>query len=180
MTRAARPVDKVVQFRHAETISRFCDTFYIAKPEAAKIFADLMRWMWMMGTQPRAAKIPPVPVIDEMWHTFLVFTKDYTAFSQKYFGQFVHHVPIPSTTKRRDQKRAAHDPAAAKEKVRNQLLRRISTVWDILGEGVALRWYVTYAQRYDETFLLHRRSKHRHAPEIPASLVERAAQFERD
>lgn len=31
--------------------------------------------------------------IDDMWHTFLLFTKDYADFCEKYFGEFIHHFP---------------------------------------------------------------------------------------
>lgn len=32
-------------------------------------------------------------IIDEMWHTFILLTKDYAAFCQQYFGEFMHHEP---------------------------------------------------------------------------------------
>jgi hypothetical protein len=31
--------------------------------------------------------------VDEVWHEFVLFTWEYTAFSKKYFGRYVHHAP---------------------------------------------------------------------------------------
>lgn len=33
------------------------------------------------------------PVVDEVWHTFILFTRDYANFCQDVFGFFVHHTP---------------------------------------------------------------------------------------
>jgi hypothetical protein len=31
--------------------------------------------------------------IDELWHTFVIFTREYAQFCQAVAGQFLHHVP---------------------------------------------------------------------------------------
>lgn len=37
------------------------------------------------------------PEVDEVWHTFILFTRDYAAFCEEVFGSFLHHQPaIPS------------------------------------------------------------------------------------
>lgn len=38
------------------------------------------------------------PIIDEVWHAFLLHTRDYQAFCQKAYGRFVHHRPNTPTT----------------------------------------------------------------------------------
>ena len=35
----------------------------------------------------------PSQVTDELWHEFILFTKNYDAFCRKAFGQFLHHTP---------------------------------------------------------------------------------------
>lgn len=32
--------------------------------------------------------------VDELWHTFVIFTRDYAAFCDKVAGQFLHHIPV--------------------------------------------------------------------------------------
>jgi hypothetical protein len=33
------------------------------------------------------------PIVDEVWHAFILFTKDYAAFCDDVFGRFIHHAP---------------------------------------------------------------------------------------
>lgn len=42
----------------------------------------------------RGHNIPmPSVVVDEVWHEFILHTRDYEAFCEKYLGFFLHHVP---------------------------------------------------------------------------------------
>lgn len=38
------------------------------------------------------------PRIDEVWHAFILFTREYADFCQAVFGEFIHHVPRTSRT----------------------------------------------------------------------------------
>lgn len=35
----------------------------------------------------------PSQVVDDLWHEFILFTRDYADFCQRAFGQFLHHTP---------------------------------------------------------------------------------------
>lgn len=41
----------------------------------------------------------PSKEIDEMWHDFILFTKDYSEFCITYFGKFIHHYPMDGSEK---------------------------------------------------------------------------------
>lgn len=36
--------------------------------------------------------------VDEVWHQFILFTKQYHTFCEKFFGDYIHHVPNTSFT----------------------------------------------------------------------------------
>ena len=38
------------------------------------------------------------PLVDEVWHQFILFTRHYTKFCQEVFGYYVHHLPATSYT----------------------------------------------------------------------------------
>lgn len=38
----------------------------------------------------------PSKELDGVWHTFILFTKDYYSFCNNYLGSFVHHIPFIS------------------------------------------------------------------------------------
>jgi hypothetical protein len=44
-------------------------------------------------TQISASSIAPIPIADDFWHEFILFTKDYFAFCGKHFGRYIHHQP---------------------------------------------------------------------------------------
>ena len=37
-------------------------------------------------------------IVDEVWHAFILFTKDYTVFTNKVFGRYLHHQPNTNRT----------------------------------------------------------------------------------
>ncbi len=39
----------------------------------------------------------PSKEVDELWHTFILFTADYREFCYKYLGQFLDHVPLDNS-----------------------------------------------------------------------------------
>ena len=52
--------------------------------------------------------------IDEMWHTFVLFTQPYAAFCQRYFGRFIHHAPSTRVEREGEQALWQSDPEAAR------------------------------------------------------------------
>lgn len=70
-------------------------------------FAELMKFFWIsvkLLSEKKYNKklnfdiliIPEIAEIDDMWHTFILFTRLYERFSIQYFGQFLHHNPPTS------------------------------------------------------------------------------------
>lgn len=142
--RVRRPsLDVVLAYRNPDVVDRFVDEWDVTPREARAIFADMLRYLWLV---PRAAhEIGPVPIIDTMWHTFLMFTEDYTRWSRATFGGMLHHIPVTERAKRSQGHQTRGELAAA-------IQRDVATVHAELGEKVALRWYVLYADRYDTEF----------------------------
>ncbi|MGE3611766.1 MAG: hypothetical protein AB7I27_19410 [Bacteriovoracaceae bacterium] len=65
-----------------------------------------------------------------MWHIFLLYTKDYMEFCDKYFKQYIHHLPdiVPNMPQ---------DPEAFEQ----NLSRFLNYCFDHLGEDVVKRWF---------------------------------------
>ncbi|HEY1903072.1 MAG TPA: hypothetical protein VGG56_11600 [Terracidiphilus sp.] len=64
----------------------------------------------------------PMAFVDEVWHTFILFTEEYANFCSCYLGKFLHHKPITSRTD--EQQRATLDFYEVYEEVFGQDLRR--------------------------------------------------------
>lgn len=67
--------------------------------EAEQLFNDLLAWFWLSYQRKKNNKptylFGPLLSLDEMWHTFILNTRDYVDFSMNYFGEYHHHEPEP-------------------------------------------------------------------------------------
>jgi hypothetical protein len=53
---------------------------------------EYKRYISLLLFYPKSRR-PISAFVDEMWHTHLLFTKDYSSFSNAIIGQFIHHCP---------------------------------------------------------------------------------------
>jgi hypothetical protein len=81
----------VMAFEHHELIERFKRKLGLAEHEAHQLFADTKRYLYLCVVEGKL--LAPPSVIDQGWHEFLMYTKDYQDFCLRYFGKFVHHTP---------------------------------------------------------------------------------------
>ena len=77
-------------------------------------------------------------VIDEMWHVFLLFSRDYAEFCSRYFPEFVHHVPKPST-----ELSSPDDPSW-----RENLRKDDEYIYDRLGAETLVKWCQAYPEKF--------------------------------
>jgi len=56
---------------------------------------EFRRYMALVGLGYRRLGMLS-PEVDEVWHTFILFTREYAAFCREAFGEFIHHVPRTS------------------------------------------------------------------------------------
>jgi hypothetical protein len=55
---------------------------------------------------PSARLSMPSVLVDDMWHKFLLHTRDYAAFCDAAFGRFLHHEPESTLTRTRQPRTA--------------------------------------------------------------------------
>lgn len=95
------------QYRQNEVLKRYAKDYphNHLPPESA--WQELMKYFWLCQKHKLEKEQFPdskqldfvcsmhreMHELDDMWHSFLLYTKDYHAFCSQYFGQFIHHVP---------------------------------------------------------------------------------------
>ena len=84
----------VLHYEHPALIERLRQELEISMVEADQLFADTKKFLVLCGTADE--RLAPSPRIDECWHRFLLFTRDYAEFCQRFFGRFIHHQPKTS------------------------------------------------------------------------------------
>ena len=150
-------LSKVLKYKNPEVVARFCKEQGVSKKNATVIFKDLLRFLWLSNRKhylnskrkDQVYDLHPFPmlfafvIVDEMWHTFILFTGDYVNFCQKYFRKSIlHHVPESIHKHDRNSKVVDHEQIRKKA---NDLIRFVSSE---LGESVARRWFVNYPREY--------------------------------
>ncbi len=149
---------RLLNYKNPEIVAKFCKNMGVEKSIGNRVFKDMLMFFYLckrhhyLTAQQRAGKvlkrtipaklsvIDPMLLIDEMWHTFILYTPDYIAFSQKYFGHYFGHAPTPVLGTKSQLKQEMI--------TRNELQLIVSFVWDELGEGVVDRWFVDYHREY--------------------------------
>ena len=97
--------EKVLKYQHPGVIGKLQTEMRMSKEEAERLFQDTLRFLWLCGSQP--GKFSPSRRIDETWHRFILFTRDYHEFCNRFFGKYIHHGPLQEGRKREDLIRGA-------------------------------------------------------------------------
>jgi hypothetical protein len=88
------PIEEVLLYSNPHVIDRHLQDTGISRNEAERRFEGLKQFMLVATIMP-GRKVTS-PDIDAMWHTFLLFTKEYRQFCNDYLGMFVEHEPFES------------------------------------------------------------------------------------
>jgi hypothetical protein len=131
----------LLSYRHPDVLERFQKDFNATPEVADAVFADLIRFFYLghrnlmliqqgLETDYVVAIYPPLLAIDDMWHTFILFTRDYAAFCQSHFGYFIHHQPNIDDANVLDAE--------------ERLGKFLSLVYDELGAETFMRWFKAY------------------------------------
>lgn len=169
VTRTAS-LETVIAYRNDIVIQSFMSKFDVARSEAERIFVEALRWLWYIASttptkdNPEAHGIDQAMfIIDEMWHTFILVTKDYTKFCDDMFGRYIHHSPGSAGTVAYGADYTIDDGPDGKEKALAKAVSRkrakYKDIHERLGESVFATWYQEFPQAYtvDAIYRLRKR-----------------------
>lgn len=81
-------------FISPEILQRFSKRNNVSILDAEKIGGELVKFLTLCAASEQS--LAPSPAIDEMWHHFILHTRDYGDWCTSHFGRFIHHVPSDS------------------------------------------------------------------------------------
>lgn len=85
-------ISKGLAFNLKDVTERYANTFGLS-PEDAKIHEEeCKRYLLLCALHPDK-KLGMKGVVDNYWHTFLLFTREYLSFCNEIGSSFIHHVP---------------------------------------------------------------------------------------
>ncbi|HTF96458.1 MAG TPA: hypothetical protein VL995_10020 [Cellvibrio sp.] len=153
-------LEKCLEYKNTDVIYAFCNNLKIDQEEASIIFQDMIRFLWAstQDAEGLVAEIDkPILIIDEMWHTFILFTKQYQEFCFNYLGVFFHHIPTVKNDLHSDQ--AQPLSAEAKAVFLSRKRSRYAKIYMLLGEDAFKRWFFYYPDKYSRENILSLRRK---------------------
>lgn len=66
--------------------------------QRAQVFAGLVDYFQLCQQAGRRMVAMPSQAVDEAWHEFILFTRNYERFCRQAFGRFLHHTPAVAMT----------------------------------------------------------------------------------
>ena len=143
-----------LRYRNRHLIDRFVEHYKVSEAEALEIFDQVKKWLWLnsLPGAPTLSIGPSTLIIDEMWHTFLLFSEAYTSYCKASFGHYIHHRPTTEVQKRKLEQERARDPDGFARRRRRRMARQYRFILEHLGPHTLRRWYAEYPLRYDRAF----------------------------
>ncbi len=151
---------ETLRYTNHDVILRFQETWYLPIEEVEDLFTETIKWLWLIAANHDQHKgalnlaiSQSTKLIDEMWHTFILFTKDYQDFCDRYIGYYLHHRPTPRSEYDATIAEYEHDAQRVIERNRERFAKQYALVYDMLGEATLRKWYEEYLEKYTDDYL---------------------------
>lgn len=123
--------------------SRFSKKYDVNIDDSMKILEDAKKFLLLSAENPGMIFITPeLFIIDQMWHTFLLFTHDYHEFCIGNVGRYLHHQPSVSNK--------TIETPEDEDKYLNNLKEMYAIIYDTYGEETLVRWVKDYPSKYSK------------------------------
>src|SRR5215216_881231 len=120
-------LDEVLEYKNDYVVHCFLRDYDMTFEEASDVFTQTIKWLYLCAHNQvnykgdiKLAITKYVTIIDEMWHTFILCTKEYNDFCDRYFGFYIHHKPTSKEDKKKFEEEFQKNPEAFMEATKNQ------------------------------------------------------------
>lgn len=121
---------QILEYSNTGVMKKYARDYELPLDVAAEHFTELMKFLFVCATYK--GSFSPTQTIDNVWHTFILFTKEYDSFCKEYFGKFIHHNPDVDIN----------------ESTKSENNRTYKLLYDIVisefGEPTSKAWYNPY------------------------------------
>lgn len=127
-------INLALSYENADIIEKFCSEYGFEQELAKEYFIEVKKFLYLCSNTTE--KLAPSAEIDKIWHTFILFTKEYRQYCIHFLGKFIDHVP-----------EVKKDTAPPKE---NYLLNTITIYESVFGELNNEVWQVPFKDEAEE------------------------------
>lgn len=100
---------KIASYKNNKIVQRIAKDGSVSIQNAETMFEDLKLFMLLAGHSNKP--LAPSFKIDVAWHTFLMYTTEYSNFCKNYIGKYINHNPYSSETERVTKGKAGYERA---------------------------------------------------------------------
>lgn len=157
------PLHEVMAYQNLNVVRKFMEYWDVSEDEAQELFEETKKWLWMSADSisrreegeemPELAITFSMTLLDEMWHTFILFTMEYKVFCHKYFGFYLNHAPTTWEQKEAAKAELESDPDGFLAKVEASTEAQYSYIYDVLGESTLVKWYSEWTDKVTPDYL---------------------------
>ncbi|MTI37880.1 glycine-rich domain-containing protein [Fulvivirga lutimaris] len=132
----------------------FMDRYDVNYDEAKEIFEETKKWLYLASKSEDSVFIDkPLQIIDEMWHTFILHTRQYYDFCLTNFKKLIHHQPTPRYEKEAFALALEANPTRLMSEHEEKMKKQFSLIYDHLGPKTLMKWYETLPQKYSSEYI---------------------------
>lgn len=126
-------INLALSYENIDIITKFCSEYDVEHELAKEYFIEVKKFLFLCANT--TDRLAPSFEIDKIWHTFILFTKDYRQYCMHFLGKYIDHVP--EVTK---------DTNDLNEPKENSLLNTITNYQNVFGELNNAVWQVPLNQ----------------------------------
>lgn len=141
-------LNEVLAYENDILIEKFSATYNCETSVSRFIFNETKKLFWLFNESnfdkfDNLSIDNSLIILDEMWHTFILFTNDYSTFCHDLFGYYIHHKPTSELEKNIYLKEIESlNKKELLEKKSNEKRPQYEYVYDKLGEETFKTWYL--------------------------------------
>lgn len=142
-------LDQLLQYQNPAVLKLYIQNYPDNTLTAEQAFTETLKYLWLSKKHaidlienannddfPSQCFMPrSMREIDEMWHEFILFTKDYTEFCTRYFGEYMHHLP-----------NIFDNMPRPRHIVEREIEKLLPYIYDHLGEETVRIWFASYLE----------------------------------
>ena len=138
-----------------EVILKYSRDYGITETVSRMLFKETMKMLWLMTKHqiesekdsniqiPEAFNVhKPMDPLDKMWHEFILFTREYHQFCNRYFGCYLHHVPCSESEFQAFKQRAVERKDDFVKLERKSIGVFVRYIQENLGTETLRTWFI--------------------------------------
>ena len=147
-------LEQALAYRDDQILYKFQERWDVSFEEASELFEETKKWLWLQVAARKQPGSPPMAMtvslamVDEMLHTFILFTREYIQYCDKNYGVYLHHAPMTKKAKDAQMERFKKDRTDARDRSRvlvEYVFTCLRNAWRRDGGEVVLEYPKKYS-----------------------------------